>query len=919
MHKLTVISLRKNISRTIVSVIGIVLSIALITVVACMAASVRQSMIDAAAKTSGDYDIMVCGQFNEEFYKKLDTEPNVRNYFFCRGEGMARFDDSLSVFTKTVTIMALDEDSYNSGLNIELAEGVLPKKNDELVLPPSFVNLSGKKYHAGDKITLSMGYYKDSPIGSDEEPEFITLSSTTYTITGISSRMQGGISEGSAGNVIVYTCIDNDAKYKPGLVAADFVFIRFTDSAEPRYIEEFAKLIGAEAGVVDRYFRSEGSSDTEELKEEIIQSAMENGYKISSFTRNYALLSAKGIISDVNSTRIFMLLVGFLFLIIIGASVFIIRNSFAISITEKTRLYGMISSMGATSKQIRSNVFFEGFILGLFGIPLGVLLGIGAAAVLVSVCNGLMGSYLNGTELVLSVPLIAVIGAVLLGIVTIFLSVFNTAVRASKISPIVAIRSNEDINISKRGKKRAKSYKTPRFITALFGAGGMIAWKNMKRSRRQYRTTVVSIVLSVAVFIAMNSFMEYNIRYIRENFETSPYNMGVSAYFRESDKPYNEYVNVYERIGTLDSVEDYIYCTTFFGVSTITLPLNAVTDEMRSSASQNINTENNTFECSFSIYGINDKKFAEMAESCGTTFDESKGKAFIHNNVKVYDEGITSLQRAYELEHVHADSRVVNLLKDDSKPTASCECNFIGYEDDNLRNSFSVDIAGCVYGDIYLDEAGYPNKYVSIFVRIEDYAKFISNHGAYPHSVFGAYRVTSSEQFQKELSDLNSAEFSNVTFSINDIASLARAANSIILIAEIFGYGFIIVISLIGLTNIFNTISTNMRMRRKEFAVLQSIGMTKREFNRMIALESLLYTTKSLLIGIPLGLLGSIAIYSIYGSRISSYAGSPPFIFPVFGVLISILVVLILVWIIMRFSIRKVRTQNIIETIRSEN
>ncbi|MBQ9461852.1 MAG: ABC transporter permease [Clostridia bacterium] len=158
-----------------------------------------------------------------------------------------------------------------------------------------------------------------------------------------------------------------------------------------------------------------------------------------------------------------------------------------------------------------------------------------------------------------------------------------------------------------------------------------------------------------------------------------------------------------------------------------------------------------------------------------------------------------------------------------------------------------------------------------------------------------------------------------MTFSINDIASLARAANSIILIAEIFGYGFIIVISLIGLTNIFNTISTNMRMRRKEFAVLQSIGMTKREFNRMIALESLLYTTKSLLIGIPLGLLGSIAIYSIYGSRISSYAGSPPFIFPVFGVLISILVVLILVWIIMRFSIRKVRTQNIIETIRSEN
>ncbi|MBQ1658747.1 MAG: ABC transporter permease, partial [Clostridia bacterium] len=156
-------------------------------------------------------------------------------------------------------------------------------------------------------------------------------------------------------------------------------------------------------------------------------------------------------------------------------------------------------------------------------------------------------------------------------------------------------------------------------------------------------------------------------------------------------------------------------------------------------------------------------------------------------------------------------------------------------------------------------------------------------------------------------------------FYVSDTITTARIANAILVIAEIFAYGFIIVISLIGLTNIFNTITTNMRMRRKEFAVLQSIGMTKKEFNRMIALESLLYTMKSLIIGIPIGLLGSWGIYGIYGSQLRGTAKEIPFLFPTFGVLISIVVVLAIVWIIMRFSIRKVRTQNIIETIRSEN
>lgn len=151
--------------------------------------------------------------------------------------------------------------------------------------------------------------------------------------------------------------------------------------------------------------------------------------------------------------------------------------------------------------------------------------------------------------------------------------------------------------------------------------------------------------------------------------------------------------------------------------------------------------------------------------------------------------------------------------------------------------------------------------------------------------------------------------------SIFDYEEIVRQFNAVMLIVGIFVYGFIGVISLIGLTNIFNTISTNMQLRSKEFASLKSIGMTKKEFNRMIRLESLMYGIKSLLIGIPLGVLGVFAIFSAFSK------GNVPmsFVFPWKAILISIAAVFIVVWLIMKYSISKVNKQNIIETIRNDN
>ena len=948
MHKLTLTSLRKNTSRTIVTIIGIMLSIALITVVASMMTSVQQTIINNSVRFNGDYDMMVSGQFPKAFFQKLDSEQNVRNYFFSRPIGIADFEDSLSDFTNVVTIQGFDKATYDSGFEFEIKEGRLPAKSDEVLLSPSFVKLSSKVYHAGDKITFSIGFPEFVPDPSDPTGEngiskFNVQSTVTYTISGILSNAYSNILNTGIGGAPVFAYVDDEDKYNHvSMNIMDAVFIRFTDSAEKNYRTEFANLIGVEPELIVKYYDTNDSRVIQKLMDQIIPQAHKSGNNISEFNRNTEVLKAKNIEPDGERTVIMLLLACFLFVIIIGASVFIIRNSFAITITEKTKLYGMLASMGATSKQIRSNVFFEGFLLGLAGIPLGIALGVGTAAGLVAICNGLLGEFLGGSELALSVPFIVIIGAVFLGAVTIFFSVYDAAVRASKISPIVAIQSSEDINISKRGKNKEKSYRTPEFISGLFGAGGIIAWKNMKRSRKQYRATVVSIVLSVAMFITMNSFMEYNVKYIRDNFETSPYNMGVSANISNEDQEktsIREYENVYSKVAALSAVEKYIYSITpYFNSSVINIPLSAVTDEMKNSAAANVHTDKDVFSADFSIHAVNDEFFAELAQKSGKTLEECRGKALIKNNIRVYEnEGVVSSMRASDIDNSSdkVNFRLVDLLKKDETPTVLCDIEM--YDDyvygseegisedefkrmqDERKMTLSLNIAGCFYDDVYMNESGFRDSCLCVYMRLDDYDALLANKKEYIDTdAKMSLRVTDPEKFEKELSDLKN-ELSKVDFYINDRISVARAANMILVIAEIFAYGFIIVISLIGLTNIFNTITTNMRMRRKEFAVLQSIGMTKKEFNRMIALESLLYTVKSLIIGIPIGLLGSWAVYSIYGSRMRSSTISMPFIIPIYGILISIFAVLILVWVIMRFSIRKVRTQNIIETIRSEN
>ena len=166
----------------------------------------------------------------------------------------------------------------------------------------------------------------------------------------------------------------------------------------------------------------------------------------------------------------------------------------------------------------------------------------------------------------------------------------------------------------------------------------------------------------------------------------------------------------------------------------------------------------------------------------------------------------------------------------------------------------------------------------------------------------------------EEINNLKKSNDSYSMISYSDLEASRRSENAMVLVIYIFLYGFIAVITLIGVTNIFNTITTNMNLRQKEFAMLKSIGMTKKEFDRMIRLESIFYGFKSLIIGIPLGILGSYFVYKAFSEGMEmSYR------LPIMAIIIAIIFVFLIIGLIMKYSLSRINKQNIIETIRNEN
>lgn len=598
---------------------------------------------------------------------------------------------------------------------------------------------------------------------------------------------------------------------------------------------------------------------------EEINKNISNSTGVEKIISNTDLLRYQGVLNDA-TLQVLYTIGTIVIVIIVISSVFVIRNSFSISVAEKNRQYGMLASVGATSKQIKKNVLFEGLSIGLIAIPLGILLGIVAIMILLQVVNYLLSDmFVAGLNLEYSISIIPIIASIIISLITIYLSCLIPAIRASKISPIESIRGNNDI------KLKPRKIKTPKFIKKVFGIGGVIASKNLKRSKKKYRTTVISIVVSIFIFISLSSILTLGTKVTTLYYTDFKFNMFVSG----GDK------TIYEEIAKLDNVDNYAY----FYEKGLDINFEKYSSEFGKQVLGDI--ENGGIL--LAVY--NNEYFKQYIKELGISEENYKKAAILIDDVILYNADNTrTVDRIYNIE-----SGDEITITDSSK-----EKNFVITKTTTER------------------PMGLENTYYDsgIIVVSQDFLEEVFGEKLDETYILDDLLIYSEEDeiLENTINDLIKQNENYSELAVYNYNTAVEQQKRIILVVAIFLYGFITVISLIGVTNIFNTITTNMILRSKEFAMLKSIGMTKKEFNRMIRLESIMYGLKALIIGIPLGILGSYFIYKAFALD-TDFGYS----LPIVPIIISIVFVFIIVGITMKYSLNKINKQNIIETIRKDN
>lgn len=829
--KLTKRNLKLNKKRAIGTTIGIMLSVALICAVSGMFTSFRKTVIEDAISERGYYHIALETINKEELEKyKFNKDVKEINSLYKLGDAYMKGNAGMNY----LSIYSAEKDNFNK-LAYQIIEGNFPKSTSEIVISKKMA--MDFKLKIGDHLNLDIGTRKtidnyelnDNNPYLDENKEYLDNSvSKNYKIVGITYRERNskgiyGITTGETSDkILAYVSLKNPRKYEESL--SQLLGVSSFEEVEMHKIPDI---------------RFQYTLNDELLRWE--------AFKFSDQTIGAISAIAAVVIS-----------------IIIIVSVFCIRNSFAISTTEKMKMYGMLSSIGATKKQIKKSVILEGLLLGLIGIPLGILCGVLAVFILIKVINILIGPFLLSTVdgIIFDVSLFPILISIILGIVTIYFSSIASAIKASRVSPIDNLRNNQNIKIT------PKKLKSPKIIKSLFKTGGVLAYKNLKRSKKKYRTTVISLTVSIFVFISMFYFINEGFKQSSMYYSDYNYNIVVLSgnihKYSESDL---------DRLRNLKNVKNTY--TLYSEKGTIKL-----LDSKRINEYPDLDYGNGS---RIDIRALDNESFKKYVKELGLNYDKVKEKGILINDLKYYS---TSAKKTKVVDiYNYKKGEKINL----------------NYELDDVQKDFSIELASVTDKRPAGLESYYSfGGFLIVDLENTQYLEFE------PERLM--IDATFADKVAKDIELIDSE------LVINNFDEAAQAERAMVIVISIFLYGFIGVITLIGVTNIFNTLTSNMELRQKEFAMLKSIGMTKREFNRMINLETLFYSSKSLIYGIILGLIGSYLLHLGFNENIEM-----KYSLPITGIIISIVFVFIIVYIIMKYSISKINKQNTIETIRKEN
>ena len=942
MKTLTLKNLKLNRKRTIVTIVGIILATALLSALVTLVSSFQYSMIEYQKQKGGDFHVKFSNVKMSEL-SEFKNNRNIESTFETMGMGFAKLDGCKNEDKPYAYVMATDEAGFERGC-FKLIEGRMAKNEDEIVIPRHLKTNGRIDIKVGDEITLDVGKRYDSNTESvisencayEHEAETLTDTVTKhYKVVGIMERPGYGMEDYSAAGYTFVTysdelaAIDNGTKSEADTTLT--VYSRYTQKALRNKDAVTADIIGVD----EKLFAKANNSSVEMTAEESDRFLKEMENAKYDIYMNGFLISYECVFPIDGTFKALFTVATVVALIIILTSVYCIKNSFNISITEKIRQYGMLASVGATRRQIKSSVKTEAAMLGVVGIPVGTMSGILASLVLVKVVNALSAGWLN-FALSFHTSLPALILAVILSIATIYFSATGSARRAAKVTPLEAIRNTKEIKI-----KSAK-LKTPEIIGRIWGIGGVISYKNIKRNNKKYRTTVTSIVICSVTFIVISYFMSMAFSRVGMSYASTDYNIGINmsckkdldieklsellsgiegakdylvgaGYYFDVDKP--EYTKKYgEYCGQLyDDSEDVSQEFLITVLNDKSYDKYASDAGIKNAAAGAILVNKGTFD----VYNENSSKYVKKEME----LYKYKAGDTIECGYNVYDDASSDDNAAEGDTESSTDDN--NAVEGDTESSTEDNSGYVDEETINkgVRKTVDVTIAGVTdkvptcyngYGNtslLFMNQKGFE----SLWADGKSGNEFKPGNAIYSAYVVAENADEYQDTFEKETE--GNTEYSQISFYVSNLDKEMRDEKSLFTLLGVFAYGLIVVIALIGITNIINTLSTGMELRSREFATLRSIGMTDKQFAGMVRLESVFISVKALVIGVPLGILISYLLCVMMNRMDDAIIYEPPYK----AIILCIVVVIMLIYAIMKLSMTKLRHNNIIETIKNEN
>lgn len=944
MKKLTLKNLKLNRKRTIVTIVGIILATALLSALVTLVSSFQYSMIEYQKQKGGDFHVKFSNVKMSEL-SEFKNNRNIESTFETMGMGFAKLNGCKNEDKPYAYVMATDEAGFEKGC-FNLIEGRMAKNEDEIVIPRHLKTNGRIDIKVGDEITLDIGKRYDSNTESvisencayEHEAETLTDTVTKqYKVVGIMERPGYGMEDYSAAGYTFVTysdelaVIDNGTKSEASEADTTLtVYSRYTQKALRNKDAVTADIIGVD----EKLFAKANNSSVEMSAEESDRflKEMENA-KYDIYINGF-LISYECVFPIDGTFKALFTVAAVVALIIILTSVYCIKNSFNISITEKIRQYGMLASVGATRRQIKSSVKTEAAMLGVVGIPVGTMSGILASLILVKVVNALSAGWLN-FALSFHTSLPALILAVILSIATIYFSATGSARRAAKVTPLEAIRNTKEIKI------KSSKLKTPAIIGRIWGIGGVISYKNIKRNNKKYRTTVTSIVICSVTFIVISYFMSMAFSVVGMSYASVDYNIGINM----SCKKELDIEKLSELLSGIEGAKDYLVGAGYY----FDVDKPEYTKEYGEYCGQLYDDREDVSQ-EFFITVLNDKSYDKYASDAGIknadtgailvnkcTFDvyNEKSSKYVKEEMELYKyKAGDTIECGYNVyDDASSDDNAAegdtesstddnNAVEGDTESGTEDNSGYVDEETINneVRKTVDVTIAG-VTDKVPIGYKGYGNTTL-LFMNQKGFeslwADGKSNELKPGHASYSAYVVAENadeyqDTFEKETEE--NPEYSQISFYVSNMDKQMRDEKSLFTLLGVFAYGLIVVIALIGITNIINTLSTGMELRSREFATLRSIGMTDKQFAGMVRLESVFISVKALVIGVPLGILISYLLCVMMNRMDDAIIYEPPYK----AIILCIVVVIMLIYAIMKLSMTKLRHNNIIETIKNEN